>query len=388
MYKIFDKQVIGDITKNITTPCYIYDAALLVDTIKHALNSSRNHSNYDIQIHYALKANNNKDVLQIIRQHGINVDCVSGGEIELALANGFLGNQIVFAGVGKQDCEILLGLNANIHCFNCESIQEIQVINDLAAQLSKVANISIRINPGIDPHTHKNITTGTHHNKFGIHFDDLLSILPLLLKSPNIKLIGLHYHVGSQITTMDTFSQLAHVAHKHYQILNNHNIKLTEINLGGGLGIDYDNPHDNPLPNFTDYFANLVNNLNLPDVKIRVELGRSLVAQCGGILTSVIFTKNILNKHFAIVDVGMNDFMRPALYNVHHSIIPLVKSSLKQIKYTVVGPICESTDTLAIDLSLPILHRYDRLIILSTGAYGKVLANTYNSRPLICEYII
>jgi diaminopimelate decarboxylase len=386
IYKVFDKEFLNSLSYQ--TPCYIYDTKLLTDNLNNAINACHSHFDNDAHIHYALKANDNIEVLSHIKQAGLGIDCVSGGEIEYAINCGFHAHQIVFAGVGKQDSEIKLALNAEIYAFNCESLEEVAVINELAQAQAKIANIMLRVNPDIDAKTHKHISTGTYANKFGITFDDLLNFLPSLNTLANIKLIGLHYHIGSQITDMNVFAKLGITASKHYKTLQDHGITLHDLDLGGGLGVDYINPMDNPITNFTDYFAILKANLNLPTpAKIHFELGRSLVAQCGVLLSQVLFIKNTAGTKFAIIDAGMNDLMRPALYEAKHKIINLSEAKTHDT-YHIVGPVCESTDVFAKNLTLPELKRGDMVSILTSGAYGRVLASGYNRRPMIKEYMV
>ncbi len=387
-YKIFDKNFLQSLIAQHETPCYIYDAKLLQDNLDSAKAECGKYFGTNAAIHYALKANDNPDVLTKIKKTGFGIDCVSGGEIEHALDCGFKVSQIVFAGVGKQNWEIELALNVGIYAFNCESLQEVEVINELALAEDKVARIMLRVNPDIDAKTHKHISTGTYDNKFGITFADLCTFLPHLKKLARIELIGLHYHIGSQITDMDVFAELGRVASEHYKTLNDQGIILSDLDLGGGLGVDYVNPRQNPLTRFGDYFAVLKQTLNLPyQVKVHFELGRSLVAQCGALLSTVLFIKNTAGTNFAIIDAGMNDLMRPALYEAKHEIISLSESSKTEL-YHVVGPVCESTDIFAKNLAMPELKRGDVVAIMTSAAYGRVLANQYNRRRMIKEYMV
>ncbi|MBP9742598.1 MAG: diaminopimelate decarboxylase [Burkholderiales bacterium] len=389
MYKIFNHTILNDLAKTHETPCYIYDSQLLNDSLNAAKYYSIKYFGDNVQLHYALKANDNTQLLGLIQHAGLGIDCVSGGEIEHALHNHFTANHIVFAGVGKQDWEINLALIANIYAFNCESIQEVGVINALAYSMGKIAKIMLRVNPDINAQTHKHISTGMYENKFGITFADVLTLLPNLKELKNIQLIGLHYHIGSQINNLEIFRNLGLAASQHYQHLSTCGYHLTDINLGGGLGIDYIHPEQNPIAQFDEYFAILHKNLCVPSpLKIHFELGRSLVAQCGGLLSKVLFTKITAGTNFAIIDAGMNDLMRPMLYEAVHKILPLTARSDTIMKYHIVGPVCESTDIFVKNLELPTLERGDALIIFSCGAYGRVLANQYNKRSLIKEFVI
>ncbi len=385
-YKVFDKEFLNSL--GYQTPCYIYDTKLLHDNLDIAIKEFYSYFDTQSSIHYALKANDNALVLAQIKQAGLGVDCVSGGEIEHAIACGFNPNDIVFAGVGKLDSEIMLGLEVGIYAFICESLQEVMVINDLACQSNKNAKIMLRVNPDIDAKTHKYISTGTYDNKFGIAFDDLLEFLPSLDTLNNIELIGLHYHIGSQVMDMSVYAKLANVASSHYEILYKMGLKFSDIDLGGGLGVDYENPMTKPIANFRDYFSIIKQNLSIPyQVKIHFELGRSLVAQCGIMLSKVLYIKNTVGTKFAIIDAGMNDLMRPALYEAKHLIINLSADKINET-YHIVGPVCESTDIFARNLTISELKRGDMVAILTSGAYGRVLANQYNRRAMIKEYMV
>lgn len=387
-YKIFDKKFLSELTSEHATPCYIYDRQLLQDTLDKAKAECVKHFGDHASIHYALKANDNVDLLAKIKKTGFGIDCVSGGEIEHAIDAGFKVGQIVFAGVGKQDWEIELGLDVGIYAFNCESLQEVEVIHELAKNAGKIANIMLRVNPDIDAKTHKHISTGTYDNKFGITFDDVCNFIPILKSLKHVHLIGLHYHIGSQITDMKVFAELGIVVSKHYKIIHDLGLSLTDVNLGGGLGVDYVNPIENPITDFAGYFSMLKANLDLPNpAKVHFELGRALVAECGVMLSTVLFIKNTAGTNFAIIDAGMNDLMRPALYEAKHIIMPLKESNTTE-SYHVVGPVCESTDIFAKNLQLSTLKRGDVVAILTSGAYGRVLANQYNRRRMIKEFLV
>ena len=387
-YQIFDTNSLNKISSQYTTPCYIYEKKLLLDTLHLAKNTCAKYFPNNIILHYALKANDNKEILSLILNKGFGVDCVSGGEVQYAINLGADPQKIVFAGVGKQDHEIALALTNNIYCFNCESEEEIIIINSIASNLNVKAKIMIRINPNIESNTHKNITTGNFNNKFGIPFYQLCNFLNKLKLLSNIKLIGLHYHIGSQICNLITFEELMKIINKHVNYLSTLNISIDELNFGGGLGINYQDPATKCFADFDGYFNAFHKNFNLDKrIKIHFELGRSLVAQCGIIIGKVIIVKKIQDTYYAIIDVGMNDLLRIALYDSAHKIINLTSSS-KYNKYNIVGPICESTDIFAKDILLPEIKRHDIIIIYSCGAYGHVLAGTYNRRELIKEYLI
>lgn len=386
MYKIFDLSTLEKIKYK--TPFYLYDKTLLIDTLQIAQDSASSNLKHDFCLHYALKANDNLELLELIHNHKFGIDCVSGGEVRKALNAGFNPNKIVFAGVGKTDAEIRFALKNDIYAFNTESIQEIEIINKIAKSLNLTAQIMIRVNPDVDAKTHKHISTGKYDNKFGITFDDAISFLKNLATYKNINFIGLHYHIGSQITDMKVFQELTFKINQHYAKLQQLKIKITDLNIGGGLGVNYVKPEQNPIADFANYFKIIAANLNVAkDIKLHFELGRSIVAQCGGLISQVIFTKNTAGTNFAIIDAGMNDLMRPALYSAKHKIVKISKSlDQSTSKYNIVGPVCESTDVFAKNLRMKNLERRDKVVIYSAGAYGKVLTNEYNSRAKIKEY--
>lgn len=366
------------------TPFYFYDLTLLKQTLK-ALKKSA--SQYNYHVHYALKANTNTTLLKQILADNLGADCVSGNEIKKALEIGFSAASIVFAGVGKSDDEINIALDNNIFCFNCESIAELEVINELALIKNKVANVALRINPNVNAKTHQYITTGLEENKFGINqweFDAVISKLALL---SNIKLIGLHFHIGSQITDLDVFKGLCLRVNEIQEWFYNHQIIVEHINVGGGLGIDYEQPKKNPIPNFEAYFGLFHQFLELrPQQQLHFELGRSIVGQCGTLISKVLYVKNGITTNFAIIDAGMTELIRPALYQASHSIENLTSTSKTKERYDVVGPICESSDCFAKALDLPTTQRGDLIAIYSAGAYGEVMASQYNLRDLVKAY--
>lgn len=361
----------------IETPFYFYDLEVLRNTLEVVKKESAN-SGY--KVHYAVKANANPRILKIISSYGLGADCVSYNEIEAAIAAGFNPSDIVFAGVGKTDKDITAALQAGIYCFNCESIPEIEVMNQLAEKLHKTASIALRINPYIDAHTHKYITTGIEESKFGINTWEIDDVIRRLAGFKNIKLIGIHFHIGSQITRMSVFKSLCARINELQIWFSSHNISLEIINVGGGLGIDYENPEHNP--EFPDYFSLLHEFIDLlPGQELHTEPGRSIVGQCGSLISKVLFIKNGSNTQFAIIDAGMTDLIRPALYQAHHKIENL--SSRGSIyRYDVVGPICESSDTFAKFIELPETSRGNIIAIRSAGAYGEAMAMRYNLRDL------
>ncbi len=367
----------------IPTPFYYYDIGLLKDTL--SLYTSLI-AKYKYNAHYAIKANAEPKILQIIQKSGLGADCVSGNEIKVALKNGFDSNKIVYAGVGKSDREIKIALKSKIFCFNCESIPEIKIINDIASSFGVVANISLRVNPNIDAHTHKYISTGREEDKFGISPWEFSDVVNLIEPLDNIKLIGLHFHIGSQITDMNVFSLLCKSVEQLQCWFIERGIEIKNLNLGGGLGIDYQNPQENPIPNFKEYFAIIKKNLIVrPGQKIHFEPGRALVGQCGHLISKVLYVKNGKNKNFVILDAGMNNLIRPALYQAHHDIENLVSKG-KTEKYDIVGPVCESSDVFCKEASLAHTNRGDLIAIHSAGAYGQVMGMRYNLRDLAKAY--
>lgn len=374
-----------DKLNKISTPYYYYDTQLLRDTLQVIKQECDKHTNF--HIHYAIKANANPKVLRIISQFGFGADCVSGGEIKAALEAGFEAKKIVYAGVGKSDWEINLGLEKGISCFNVESSAELEVINELAVAAGKTANVAFRINPNIGAHTHANITTGLAENKFGIAMRDMENVIELATTMKNINVVGLHFHIGSQILDMGDFEALCNRINELQDQLDKHNIHVENINVGGGLGVSYDSPDRQPIPDFSDYFRTYATHLRLREnQQLHFELGRSVVAQCGSLITRVLYVKQGTYKQFAIVDAGMTDLIRPALYQALHKIQNL-SSKEPEETYDVVGPICESSDVFAKAIDLNKCHRGDLLAIRSAGAYGEIMASSYNCRQLPKGYI-
>ena len=366
------------------TPFYYYDTTLLRQTLKAISDAVSCHPNYSV--HYAIKANANPKILNIICQAGFGADCVSGGEIQRCIDNGFSPKKIVYAGVGKSDWEINLGLDRNIFCFNVESIAELEVINELAAAKGKTARVCLRINPDVGAHTHANITTGLAENKFGIAMSDMDEAIARAQEMTNIEFIGLHFHIGSQILNMDDFAALCNRINELQNHLDRNRISVKHINVGGGLGIDYNHPNRVPIPDFKAYFNTFAKLLKLREGQIlHFELGRAVVAQCGSLITKVLYVKQGTAKQFAIVDAGMTDLIRPALYQAYHKIENITSEEGKHT-YDVVGPICESSDVFAKAIDLNATHRGDLLAIRSAGAYGEIMASRYNCRPMPTGY--
>lgn len=370
--------------KAIQTPFYWYDMDVLRATLLKISENEQKYSGY--KVHYAVKANANTVLLEEIRKAGLGVDCVSGNEVRCAVENGFDPAKVVFAGVGKSDWEIEYALEAGISCFNVESVPEMEVINEIAASKGKKACIALRVNPNIDAHTHHYITTGLEENKFGIGMWELDSVIDSLPSLANLELIGLHFHIGSQILDTDPFQELCNRINGLQDQLEKKNVQLKTINVGGGWGIDYEDPDGNPVPDFDSYFATFDKYLSLrPGQELHFELGRSVVAQCGSLITKVLYVKEGQKKKFAIVDAGMNDLIRPALYEAYHKIENLTSDKPAE-KYDVVGPVCESSDCFGKDRELAGTSRGDLIAMRSAGAYGEIMAMRYNLRDIAKSY--
>lgn len=368
------------------TPFYYYDMDVLGETLQTIKELIAPHPNY--HVHYAIKANANPRIMQTIAQTGLGADCVSGGEVEAAHNAGFAGKDIVFAGVGKSDREIINALNIGIHNFNVESIAELEVINELAHNLGKKAKVCFRINPNVDAHTHAKITTGLNENKFGIAMEDMIPAFREAQKMDSVEYIGLHFHIGSQILDLSVYVALCERINQLQDELEANGIQTKNINVGGGLGIDYDMPDTHPIPNFEEYFKIFTDNLKLRDgQQLHFELGRSIVAQCGSLIARTLYIKQGHTKRFVIVDAGFTELVRPAMYGAHHHTENLsVTDKTRTTKYDVVGPICESSDVFSTDELLPVTKRGDLIAFRSAGAYGEVMASTYNCRPLPKSY--
>lgn len=368
---------------SLETPFYYYDMELLLNTLQIITNETKNRP---FEVHYALKANYNPRILKEIASKGFGADCVSGNEILKAIECGFPPSKIVFAGVGKSDKEINIGLDNNIFCFNVESIPEIEVLNDLAIKKGKTASIALRINPNVDARTHKYITTGLNDNKFGINEEDLPKTLKVLANSSNIKLIGIHFHIGSQITDLTSFEDLCVKIKLIQKWFNDQGLSLKIINAGGGLGINYQHPNHFPTADFESYFRLFDKHLELEkDQSLHFELGRSVVAPCGSLISRVLYLKEGIQKNFLIIDAGMTDLIRPALYQAFHH-VENISSEGPLDKYDVVGPICESSDIFGEDITLNQSKRGDFIAIRSAGAYGETMVSKYNCRDIPASY--
>jgi diaminopimelate decarboxylase len=361
------------------TPFYYYDVRLLEDTLRTVRTEA---GRYGYHIHYAVKANANPRILSMIAASGLGADCVSGGEIEAALKAGIPASGIVFAGVGKADWEILLGLDSGIFCFNAESLAELEVIDALAAGRGKVAPVALRINPEVDAHTHAKITTGLKENKFGINLGQLNAVLDRLPQLTHLRLTSIHFHIGSQITDLAVFRSLAIRMGEIQEDMAARGIVVEHVNLGGGLGIDYRHPNHLPLPAFDDYFATMHRWLPVrPGQQVHFEPGRSIVGQCGSLIARALYVKRGETRNFAILDAGFTELIRPAMYDAYHR-IENISGDGDPETYDVVGPICESSDVFGKDVLLNSVRRGDLIALRSAGAYGEVMASQYNCRKL------
>lgn len=372
-----------DAFRKLETPFYFYDMDLLVRTLQEY---SSELSKRGYKAHYALKANADPRILSMVRSMGFGADCVSGNEVRLAVESGFPSDKIVYAGVGKTDKEIIYALKADIFCFNCESLPELAVIDALAGKCRKKARVSLRINPDIDAHTHSYISTGRKEDKFGISEYAFDEVFALLEKSANIEFAGLHFHVGSQITDMNVFRELCSKVDNVVGLFENRGFQVQNINMGGGLGVDYENPEIFPVPDFREYFSTIARNLRSAKGRtVHFEPGRALVAQCGHLISRVLYVKHGQTRNFAVIDAGMNDLIRPALYGASHK-IENITSTGDYLEYDVVGPVCESSDRFGSSVSLRETDRGDIIAIHSAGAYGQVMAMRYNQRKIAETY--
>lgn len=366
--------------RELRTPFYYYDTKVLRDTLACINKEIARYANFDV--HYAVKANANPKVLSTIRESGMGADCVSGGEVRAAIKAGFPASKVVFAGVGKADWEIDLSLDYDIFCFNVESVPELEVINERAAAKGKIARVAFRINPNVGAHTHANITTGLAENKFGISMEDMDRVIDIACRMEHVRFIGLHFHIGSQILDMGDFVALCNRVNELQDKLEARRIRIEHVNVGGGLGIDYTHPNRQAIPGFAEYFKTYRDHLKLRSYQtLHFELGRSVVGQCGSLISKVLYVKQGANKQFAILDAGMTDLIRPALYQAYHKIENITSDEPVQT-YDVVGPICESSDVFGKAVDLNGVRRGDLIALRSAGAYGEIMASGYNCREL------
>lgn len=378
--KMFEPTLLPKL-QNIPTPYYYYDLRILDKTLDAVKEASKD---LDCHIHYALKANANDRILQKVKAAGLGIDTVSGQEVEWAINQGFKGDQIAFAGVGKTDEEIKLGLKHHIFTFNVESLEELKVIDSIARSLNQTANIAIRLNPNVNARTHHYITTGLEENKFGLSYSQLPEFFEMLKVMKNISLKGLHFHIGSQVRDLSVFKVLCNRVNELQKVFRERNIQLEHINLGGGLGINYEDPDEELIPDFREFFSIFKEFIDhMPQQKLHFELGRSLVGQCAALISRVVYVKKGVSTVFVILDAGMTELLRPALYQAYHCIQNLNQPGVEgSEKYDVVGPICESADSFGKAITLPPTIRGDLIAIRSTGAYGQVMSSQYNLRKL------
>lgn len=379
---MFSQQQISKFSQ-LETPFYFYDTTLL----KQTLDSIKKHAPSDYHIHYALKANAHPTLLEIIKQAGFGADCVSGNEVKRAVESGFKSERIVFAGVGKSDKEINYALDHSIFCFNAESVHELQVLNQLAKNKNTKANIALRINPNVDAYTHKYITTGLEENKFGINPYEFDQVIDELKQLSHLNFTGLHFHIGSQVQDLTAFKNLCLRVNEINKWFIQKGFTLQHLNLGGGLGINYKEPDTAAIVDFESYFIIFRQFLDvLPGQEIHFELGRSIIAQCGSLISRVLYIKNGINTNFAILDAGMTELIRPALYQAYHKIENISKVGITSAKkYDVVGPVCESSDCFGKSVELPETLRGDLIAIRSAGAYGAVMSMGYNLRDQVAS---
>jgi diaminopimelate decarboxylase len=368
----------------IETPFYFYDTSLL----KKTLAAVTEHAPTGAHVHYALKANAHPTLLAFINEAGLGADCVSGNEVKRAIECGFQPSKIVFAGVGKTDQEINYALDQNILCFNVESIPELEVIDELAKKKNKRAGIALRVNPNVDAFTHKYITTGLEENKFGINPYEFETVLARVRSLNNLELIGIHFHIGSQILDLTAFKNLCTRANEINKWFINKGALVKHLNVGGGLGINYQDPDKHAVVDFKGYFSIFKEFLELhPGQELHFELGRSIIGQCGSLISRVLYVKKGINTSFLILDAGMTELIRPALYQAYHKIENISRQgSSADKKYDVVGPICESSDCFGKAVELPETKRGDLVAIRSAGAYGEVMSNRYNLREGVRSY--
>jgi diaminopimelate decarboxylase len=378
------------------TPLYVYSKNQITENFRF-LSSSLGTTN--CLVCYALKANANHYILKLLASESAGADVVSAGELYLALKAGFSPDKIVFAGVGKREEEIEYALKQNIFSFNVESVPELQAISRAAIRLEKKARISFRVNPDIDAQSHPYITTGLQSNKFGIEASKALEVYQYAATLPSIELVGIHTHIGSQITKIEPFVITAKYVVELVGKLREAGINLTHIDFGGGIGVQYanaithealpvDETSDNIVPASSEFITSVIPILQQAGCSIWIEPGRSIIANAGVLITRVIYVKENSMKKFVIVDAGMNDLLRPSLYSAFHQIVPISINTYEHQKVDIVGPICESGDFFARERLLAKTNAGDYLAILTTGAYGFVLSSNYNGRPRPAEILV
>ncbi len=378
------------------TPIYVYSKRSIIDHYRHI---EKAFGGIDHLSCYAVKANANKEILRILAREGIGADAGSIGEMQLAQNAGFSPEKITFSGVGKRDDEIEFALSNNIMSLNVESVEEIEVINSIAAKRNTRARILLRINFDIESDTHPYITTGRRHNKFGVDRAEAIAMLKRATTLSHIEVLGIHSHIGSQITSIETFVAAAKEMKNCIDEIRQQGMTVRQLNFGGGFGVQYrDYISHHLLPPEQDHSeigltTVAILNAVLPILKeskckILIQPGRSLVAHAGILLTKVLYIKKAQAKTFVIVDAGMNDLIRPSLYQSYHQIVPLSLKKTTHNVVDVVGPLCESGDFLALDRALPAVERNEYLVVMCAGAYGYVLSSNYNGRPRPAEVMV
>lgn len=362
------------------TPFYLYDIDLLRQTLESATAVA---SRYNFKLHYAIKANYDPHILSVIKEYGLGIDCASGNEVACAIEAGFDPSGIVYAGVGKKDKELRYAISQGIFSINCESLQELELIDRIAGELGKVQDIALRINPDIDPKTNSCIDTGQADSKFGISYEEVMANVELINSYRNVRIRGMHLHIGSQIRELHVFQYLCDKVNAIVECLTGLGFKFDFVDVGGGLGINYDFPENEPVPNFASVFSIINQYLKVDGREVHFEFGRAIVAQCGELITRVLFRKDTATgRKLVIVDGSMTELIRPALYGAYHNIENITSQESRKERYTVVGTACESTDVFDQSLSLPVTSRGDLLTIKSAGAYGMSMASRYNLHDL------
>ena len=371
---------VADQLRSHRTPFYLYDIDLLRQTLQSAVSVAER---YKYVIHYAIKANYDPRILQVIKEYGLGIDCASGNEIRCAVEAGFDPKTIVYAGVGKRDHEIRYAIEQGIFAINCESIEELEVVNAFAAEAGKVVTVALRINPDIDPKTNHCIDTGQADSKFGISYEEVLGSAERIQALKNVRIRGMHLHIGSQIRELHVFEYLCNKVNVIVENLVRLGFELDFVDVGGGLGINYDFPENEPVPNFASVFSIINSHLRVGDRQVHLEFGRAIVAQCGELITGVLFNKTTATgRKLVIVDASMTELIRPALYGSYHNIENITSTSERHERYTIVGTACESTDVFDENVNLPETRRGDLLTIKSAGAYGMSMASRYNQHDL------
>jgi diaminopimelate decarboxylase len=371
---------VADSLRKYETPFYFYDTDLLRQTLESITSVAKR---YGFVIHYAIKANYDPHLLSIIREYGLGVDCASGNEVRCAIEAGFDPSGIMYAGVGKRDKELRYAIEQGIFAINCESLQEIFIIDSIASSLGKVQDIGLRVNPDIDPKTNKCIDTGQADSKFGISYEELVANLEAIKALKNVHVAGIHLHIGSQIRELHVFEYLCAKVNSIVEHLGKLGLDFGFVDVGGGLGINYDFPENEPVPNFASVFSIIQSHLKVGGRPVHFEFGRAIVAQCGELITSVLFNKTTASgRRIVVVDASMTELIRPALYGAYHNIENITSGAEERKRYTIVGTACESTDVFDEGVTLPLTERGDLLTIKSAGAYGMSMASRYNLHDL------